>query len=284
MKATFSLPMECPHNGAKRILTGLVIAVAVTFLHQDATAIPTVNLGTTRDFAVLAGSGITVAGTVNSTTINGDIGTFPTPSITGLENVTLNGVNQAGDAVTQLAKDDLVIAYNDAAGRTPVTTVVGDTLGGLFLTSGVYGGGALGLTGTLTLDAEGNPDAVWIFQAASTLITASDSTVTLINGAPGYDVACHVFWQVGSSATLGTRTDFRGHILALTSITLDPYATVVGQVLARDGAVTLSGYNTITKKVCDTPYGVPDSGSTLLLLGSALATLSAFRRRFFSVA
>ncbi len=261
---------------------GLLVAAAI-FLHHNAGAIPTVNLGTTRDFAVLAGSGITVAGAVNSSTITGDIGTFPTPAISGLENVVLYGVNHAGDAVTQLAKDDLVTAYNDAAGRTPVTSVVSDILGGLFLTSGVYGGGALDLTGTLTLDAEGDPDAVWVFQAASTLITATDSKVTVVNAAPGYDVACHVFWQVGSSATLGTRTDFQGHILALTSITLDPYATVVGQVLARDGAVTLSGYNTITLKVCDTPHGVPDAGSALLLLSSGLAALFAFRRRFFSV-
>jgi hypothetical protein len=257
---------------------GLVVTAAI-FLHHNAVAIPTVDLGSTRNFAVLAGSGITVAGTVNSTTINGDIGTFPTPSISGLENVTLNGVNYADNPVTQLAKDDLVIAYNDAAGRTPVTSLTGDTLGGLFLTSGVYGGGALDLTGTLTLNAEGNPDAVWVFQAESTLITASDSQVTLINGAPGYDVACHVFWQVGSSATLGTRTDFQGHIMALTSITLDPYATVVGQVLARDGAVTLSGYNTITLKVCDTT-AVPETGNTLLQLGCGLATLLALRRRF----
>jgi hypothetical protein len=276
MNVTFSLKM------------GLVVATAI-FLQHNATAVPTtVNLGSTRDFAVLAGSGITVAGAVNSSTINGDIGTFPTTSISGLENVTLNGVNHAGDAVTQNAKDDLVIAYDDAAGRTPVTTVVGDILGGLSLTSGVYGGGALDLTGTLTLNAEGNPDAVWIFQAESTLITATDSKVTLINGAEDYDVACHVFWQVGSSATLGTRTDFKGHILALTSIGLDPYATVEGQVLARNGAVTLSGYNTITKVVCADTGGnggesVPDGGSTLLLLGSGLATLLGFGRRFRSL-
>lgn len=267
-------------QSARGMAIGLLVAVAVLFA-REARAIPmTVNLGSTANFAVLAGSGITVAGAVNSSTITGDIGSFPTAAISGLENVTLNGVNYADGPVTQLAKDDLVIAYNDAAGRTPVTSVTGDTLGGLTLTSGIYGGGALDLTGTLTLDAEGNPDAVWIFQAASTLITASDSAVTLINGALDYDLGCHVFWQVGSSATLGTRTDFWGHILALTSITLDPYSTVVGQVLARDGAVTLSGYNTITLQVCDTPGRVPDGGSTLLLLGSGLASLVTLSRRF----
>ncbi len=272
-------------NKAKRIPMGLVLAAAVMLPNHEATAIPTVLLGTSGGFAVLAGSGITVAGAVNTTTINGDIGTFPTPSITGLGNVTLNGVNHADDAVTQQAKNDLVTAYNAAAGRTPVTTVVGDTLGGLFLPSGIYGGGALDLTGTLTLMGDAN--SVWIFQAQSTLITASSSSVVLSGGAQ----ACNVFWQVGSSATLGTSTDFQGHILALDSITLNTSATVVGGVFARNGAVTLDN-NTITASCCDNGgtggngggTTVPDSGSTLFLLGSGLAALLGFRLRFVSMA
>ena len=234
-----------------RLIAGFALAILLTQPAARGAEAP-VSLGTADAFAVLAGAGITVANAVKTTKITGDIGTFPTLSITGLENVTLTGVNHAGDAVTQNAKDDLVTAYNDAAGRTPVTSVTGDTLGGLFLTSGVYGGGALDLTGTLTLNAEGNPDAVWIFQAASTLITASGSKVTLINGAQ----ACHVFWQVGSSATLGTDSVFVGNILAFTSITLTTGATVDGRVLARNGAVTLDN-NTVAMSVCLGPPVTP---------------------------
>ena len=229
-------------KGAERVFMGLGFAAAVTFLPHDAAALPsTVNLGTDSSFAVLAGSGITVAGAVNSTTITGDIGSFPTPSITGLQNVVLNGVNQAGDAVTQQGKTDLVTAYNDAAGRS-ATTSYGPIfdLGGQTLAPGVYHDpSSFGITGTLTLDAHGDPNAVWIFQAGSTLITASDSVVSLIDGAQ----ACHVFWQVGSSATLGTGTDFVGNILALTDITLDTSATVDGRLLAQNGAVTLDSHS-----------------------------------------
>jgi hypothetical protein len=205
-----------------------------------------VNLGTATSFAVLAGSGITNTG---PTTIIGDVGTFPTTTETGFGTVTIIGTNHAGDAVTQGAKNDLVTAYNDAAGRTPATTVSGD-IGGQTLTPGVYNSSSsLGITGTLTLDAQGDPNAVFIFQIGSTLITAAEnSNVALINGAQ----ACNVFWQVGSSATLGTNTTFQGTILALTSITATTGAVVNGRLLARNGAVTLDT-NTITETICDTP-------------------------------
>jgi Ice-binding-like len=254
----------------------LRVALAVTFLHQSAMAIPaTVDLGSDSSFAVLAGSGITVAGAVNSTTINGDIGTFPTTSITGLANVILNGANQAGNSVTQNAQNNLVSAFNDAAGRAATMTYapVSD-LGGLTLTSGVYKDPtSFGLSGTLTLNGQGNPNTVFIIQAGSTLITASGSSVVLINGAQ----ACHVFWEVGSSATLGTDSDFVGNILASASITADTGATVDGRLLAETGAVTLDN-NTITEAVCSPAAGVPDTASTLLLLGSGLVTLFVFKR------
>ena len=223
-----------------------VFAVVVMLLQQNAMA-QTVDLGTASSFGVLAGSGITNTG---ATTINGDIGTFPTTSIIGLGTVTLNGVNNAGNAVTQQAKTDLVTAYNDAAGRAP-TTVFAPVfdLGGLTLTPGVYNNlTSFGLTGTLTLDGLGDPNAVWVFQTGSTLITASGSNVSLLNSAQ----ACHVFWQIGSSATLGTNSDFAGNILALTSITLNTGATVNGSVLARNGAVVLDA-NSITVAVCALP-------------------------------
>jgi hypothetical protein len=146
------------------------------------------------------------------------------------------------------AQADLVTAYDAAAGQAPATPVAASTLGGLTLTPGVYSGGALDLTGTLTLDAQGDPGAVFIFQAASTLITASASQVKLINGAS----PCNVFWQVGSSATLGTTTSFKGTILALASITLTTGVTVDGRMLARNGAVTLDS-NTINNPDCSGP-------------------------------
>jgi len=214
-----------------------------------------VDLGTASSFGVLAGSGIT---NIGATTINGDIGTFPTTSITGLATVTLNGVNHAGDTVTQQAKTDLVTAFNDAAGRVPTTTFApAFDLGGLTLTPGVYNNPtSFFLTGTLTLDGLGDPNAVWVFQTGSTLVTASGSNVSLLSSAQ----ACHVFWQIGSSATLGTNTDFAGNILALTSITLNTGATVSGSVLARNGAVVLDA-NTITVSVC-APSPTPVPGPT----------------------
>ena len=211
-------------------------------------AATTVPLGTAGSFAVLAGSGITNTG---PTTIKGNIGTYPTTTITGAGSISQTGTNHAGDAVTQGAKHDLVTAYGKAAGEGPTTAM--PLLGGRTLRAGVYkAASAMALTGTLTLDAAGNPDAVFVFQAGSTLTTASASSVVLLHGAQ----ACHVFWQVGSSATLGTTTRFRGNVLALTSITLNTGATVVGRVLARNGAVTLHN-NVITVPGCTAPVTPP---------------------------
>ena len=205
-----------------------------------------VGLGTADSFAVLAGSTITNTG---PTTITGDVGLHPGADVTGFDSVTLDGEEHIDDAVAEQAKVDLVTAYDDAAGRTPVTTVATE-LGGETLLGGVYDSedGTFGITGTLTLDAEGDPDTVWVFQAASTLITATDSDFDLINGAD----ACNVYWQVGSSATLGTNSSFVGTIMALESISLTTGATVEGRVLARNGAVTLDT-NVITNAACVTP-------------------------------
>lgn len=209
-----------------------------------AVAQPPVALGSAGTFAVLAGSGITNTG---PTTVNRDVGTFPTPTETGFGSVTFaGGSDQAGDALTQGAKQDLLSAYNDAAGRTPATSVPVE-LGGTTLPAGVYTDPSFGLTGTLTLDAQGNPDAEFIFQTGSTITTASNSRVLLINGAD----ACHVVWQIGSSATFGTGTQFAGDVLAHTSITATTGATFRGRLLASDGAVTLDT-NTITAADCAT--------------------------------
>jgi hypothetical protein len=222
-------------------LLGLVLTL-VSGAAAAATAVP---LGTADSFAVLAGSGITNTG---PTTVNGDVGTYPTATVTGAASLTVTGANHGGDAVAQSAKTDLVTAYNTAAGEGPTSPIVAD-LGGQTLTAGVYNSASsIGLTGALTLNAEGNPNAVFVFQAGSTLTTASASQVTLINGAQ----SCNVFWQVGSSATLGTGSTFRGSILALTSITVTTAVTVDGRVLARNGAVTLDT-DTITKPTCVAP-------------------------------
>lgn len=226
-----------------KFLIFTLISVAIILSLQFATAATAVDLGTAGSFGVLAGSGITNTG---PTTITGNVGTFPTITETGFGSVTLNGVNHAGDAVTQGAKNDLVTAYNNAAGQTPVTTVSTE-LGGTTKIAGIYNSadGTFGITGTLKLDAEGNPDSVFIFKTSSTLITAGSSRVELLNGAN----PCNVFWQVGSSATLGTDSIFKGNILALTSITMTTGANLEGRALARNGAVTLDS-NTINSAAC----------------------------------
>lgn len=210
---------------------------------------PKVDLGLAQSFAVLAGSGITNTGpTTASGSAGADFGSSPTGTFTGDVQVTTSGTKYtAVDAAVTAAKVDLTTAYNDAAGRTPATTVTAD-LGGQTLTTGVYkSASSLAVTGTLTLDAENDPNAVFIFQAGSTLTSASSATIALVNGAD----ACNVFWQVGSSATFGTDTVFVGHVMALTSITANTRATFQGQLLAQNGAVTLDT-NTITNNLCAT--------------------------------
>lgn len=205
-----------------------------------------VPLGSAVNFAILAGSGITFAGAVNSSNVTGDIGTFPTATITGIGNVVLNGTNHAGDSVTQQAKLDLTVAYLDAAGRV-VTGTIPTELGGTTVLPGVYdsAAGDFQITGTLTLDGGGDPNSVWIFKAASTFITAPGSFMELTNGAQ----ACNVFFQVGSSATLDTTSATVGNILALTSITMNTGATLDGRALARNGATTLDEAD-VTVNVC----------------------------------
>lgn len=232
---------------ARRAPLALVAAgVAMILTAGAASAAVAPRMGTTSSFAVLAGAGITNTG---ATVIDGDVGSYATTTITGFDTVTQNGVNHAGDLVTQGAKQDLIVAYDDAAGAA-TTMAVGPELGGLTLTPGVYTGGALQITGTLTLDTLGNPDAVFIFQAASTLTANPASAVVVLNGAR----ACNVYWQVTSSATLGTTSRLIGNVLALTDIHARTGATVQGRLLARNGEVTLQT-NTITDEVCATTSG-----------------------------
>ncbi len=228
---------------------GLVAGVVVGT--QAGAAEAPVGLGTAASFAVLGGSTVINTGPSN---ISGDVGVSPGNAVTGFPPGTQSsGTIHAADAVAAQARADVTTAYNDAAGRTPFTTVPTE-LGGTTHVSGVYRGATLGLTGTLTLDAQGDPNAVFIFQAGSTLITASGSRVTLINGAN----ACNVYWQVGSSATLGTTTTFVGTVLAQASITAQTGASVQGRLLAGTAAVTLDS-NTITTPNCASTTTTPSS-------------------------
>jgi uncharacterized repeat protein (TIGR01451 family) len=219
----------------------LVVAMAALIGVRSSASAATapVLLGTAASFAVLAGSTVTNTG---PTTINGDLGLSPGTSVTGFPPGQVNGSTYVADSVALEAQTDLTAAYNDAAAR-PVTATVPVELGGTTLTPGVYNSaaGTFGITGTLTLDAQGDPNAVFIFQAASTLITAAASNVTLINGAQ----ASNVFWVVGSSATLGTDSTLQGTVMALASITVTTGTSIDGRALARNGAVTLDS-DTIT--------------------------------------
>ncbi|MFE9067921.1 ice-binding family protein [Streptomyces violaceusniger] len=191
-------------------------------------------------FAVLAGQTVTNTG---PSVVNGDLGVSPGTAVTGFPPGLVNGTIHSADAAALQAQNDLTVAYDNAAGRTPDASISGD-LGGLTLAPGVYNAASsIGLTGTLTLDAGGNVNAVWVFQVGSTLTTASTNSVLLINGA----APRNVYWQIGSSATLGTNTTFVGRILALTSITITTGTTIDGQALARNGSVTMDN-NTITRR------------------------------------
>jgi len=194
------------------------------------------------NFSVLAGSTVTNTG---STTVSGDVGVSPGTAVTGFPPGLTGGVIHAADGPAAQAQTALTAGYIDAAGRAGGSSVAGDLVGQTF-TAGVYKStSSLALSGDVTLDAQGNPSAVFIFQISSTLITGSGSHVILANGAK----ACNVFWQVGSSATLGTNSVFKGNILALTSITITTGVNLEGRALARNGAVTLDS-DVITGCTC----------------------------------
>ncbi len=260
-----------------KIFILLAIAPLAAFPLEAQAAI---TLGTAGNFAVLAAT--TVTNTGNTVINGGNVGLSPGTSITGFPPGTITPpyTTYAADATAAQAQSDLTTAYNAAAGLAPTQTLTGTDLGSLTLTPGVYFfSSSAALTGTLTLNDQGDSNAQFVFQIGSTLTTASASSVVTINAGSTPD--CNIFWQVGSSATLGTTTAFEGHILAYTSITMDTGATITdGSALASTGAVTLDA-NTINNCAASiSPIAAPQPATLpLVLLGTLLLGLPAMAMR-----
>jgi hypothetical protein len=270
-------PHGRPRHAAELLFAALLLLAWLASSAQAAS----VPLGSADNFAVLAGSAVTNTG---PSVISGDLGLSPGTAVTGFPpGAVTPGTVHRTDAVALLAQRDLTLAYDNAAGRSSTAAVSAD-LAGSTLTAGVYtSASSLGLSGALTLDAQGDPNAVFVFQAGSTLTVGPASRVLLTGGAQ----ACNVFWQVGSSATIGSASAFAGNILALTSISLTTGATLNGSALARNGAVTLDT-NAVTKAACaisspsssTPPAGAPGAASgTDSTTGSSAAGRAAASAR-----
>jgi len=192
------------------------------------------SLSWAKKYAVLGASAVTNTG---GTAIKGDLGvSSPGISPTGFPPGSITGTIHSGDASSAQAQDNLTPAYNSLAAKTCATSLTGQDLGSRTLTQGVYCfTSSAQLTGKLTL--AGNAKSVYIFKIASALNTATNSSVVMTGGS----LARNVYWQVGSSATLGSGTAFKGNILALTSVSLGTGASLSGRALARNGAVTMDG-------------------------------------------
>jgi type VI secretion system secreted protein VgrG len=226
------------------VVTGIAFLTLAALGTQSAmAATAAVNLGSATTFAVLGATTVTNTG---STTITGDIGLDPGSSITGFPPGSYTGTKHISDALALAAQTATTAASVNASTRTPIVPGTYADLTGDTLTDGVYNAtSSMALNGVLTLNGQNDPNSVWIFQAGSTLITGSSASVVFENGAQ----ACNVFWQVTSSATLGTFTNFAGTIIATQSVTLDTSATLNGRALAMNGAVTMDS-NTITVPTC----------------------------------
>jgi Ice-binding-like len=273
---THGRPARAAGSGltASLILTvTMAVLAAAQGAANAATAPP---LGSASSYAVLAATTVTSTG---PTVVDGDLGLSPGTAVTGFPPGTVNGTEHPGDTAAAAAQTDLTTAYNNAAGQSPTVTGLSSISNQTF-TPGVYNASSgLLVNGTVTLDGQGDQNSVFIFQIGSALTTASATVIDLINGAQ----PCNVFWQVGSSATLGTGSTFAGNILALASITVTTGDTVAGSMLARTGAVTLDS-DTITAPTCTqtvaSPLVSPAGGAAAAGI-SGIAGLSWFlvRRR-----
>ena len=239
-------------------LAGIALAILAVFALPTAAQAAPVGLGTAAPFVVLGGAKVT---NVGPSVLNGNLGISPGTELEGFgPPAVINGSTHATTEVAAQAQLDLTTAYDAAAGQPvlPANDLSGEDLGGLKLAPGTYRYNAAALmTGALILDAEGDPNAEFVFQIGSQLTTESASSVVLVNGAS----PCNVYWQVGSSAVLGTTTSFQGTLMALTSISLNSKATVVGRMLARNGQVSLIE-NTLTRPLCATGPTSPPPGET----------------------
>lgn len=241
--------MLVPTRTPRRCRAGIALAIGLACVALPVAAqASAVGLGTAQSFVVLAGSTATNSG---PSVLNGDLGVSPGSALVGFGSpAVVNGATHATDGVAAQAQLDLTTAYNVAASQ-PASDLTGTDLGNRILSAGAYHfSSSAQLTGPLTLDAAGDPNAQFVFEIATTLTTASASSVVLINGAN----PCNVYWQVGSSATLGTTTAFQGNVMALASISLNNGATVIGRLLARNGAVTLIN-NVLDSSRCNSGTG-----------------------------
>jgi type VI secretion system secreted protein VgrG len=242
----------------KSILSAITFGI-LALVQVPETANASTILGAADSFAILGGSAVVNTGT---TTIAGNAGVYPGTAVTGGASLVLSGgAIHLADTAAQQAQADAAAAYNHLKGLTPTSNLTGQDLGGLSLTPGVYAyNSAAQLTGTLTLNEAGAPNQEFDFQIGSTLTTASNSSIIIINKNP----TDSIFFQVGSSATLGANTVFVGNIIALASITLGDAAAIVdGRAFALNGSMGLNS-NTIT-----VPSPVPLPG-TLPLFASAV--------------
>jgi hypothetical protein len=233
---------------ARRAAAAISVVFAFVAIPAAAQAAP-VDLATVAPFVVLGGQEVTNTG---PSVLNGALGVAPGTSLTGFGlPAVVNGATHNNDGVANQAQSDLTTAYNVAAGQALTQDLSGTNLGNRTLTAGAYRyTSSAQLTGALTLDAAGDPNAQFVFMISSALTTASASSVVMLNGAN----PCNVYWQVGSSATLGSTTAFQGNLMALSDISLNNGATVIGRMLARNGTVSLIN-NVLTASSCDTGDG-----------------------------